>query len=146
MSDTFKILLEQAKDQEKQASLALQSAQQELSGYYIQLKQIEKYRLDYCQQLVDRGQKGLSASEFTHLNRFLTQLDNTLKQQQAAEGHFKDQVFNCEEHWQDTRKKRNSFEWLMEKKAKEARHLEAKQEQKLLDELAMQQYTRQSLR
>ncbi len=66
------------KEKENQAILALGKANSELEDYYKQVAQIEQYRLDYCQQLVDRGKGGLSASEYGHLNRFLTQLDETL--------------------------------------------------------------------
>ena len=74
----MEFLLEQAKEREDQAVLALNKARSELDDYYRQVEQIEKYRLDYCQQLVDRGMAGLTASQYGHLNRFLTQLDETL--------------------------------------------------------------------
>lgn len=78
MNNAMEFLLEQTKDREDQAVLALNKARSELEDYYRQVEQIEKYRLDYCQQLVDRGQAGLTASQYGHLNRFLTQLDETL--------------------------------------------------------------------
>ncbi len=118
MDNALEFLLDQAKDKENQAVQALNKANAELQGYYEQVAQIEKYRLDYCQQLVDRGKAGLTASQYGHLNRFLTQLDETLSKQREAEHHFKNQVDNCQDYWMELRKKRKSYEWLMEKSRK----------------------------
>ncbi|WP_162046858.1 flagellar export protein FliJ [Vibrio taketomensis] len=142
MDNALEFLLEQAKERENQAVLALNKARTELDGYYQQLQQIEKYRLDYCQQLIDRGKQGLSASQYTHLNRFLTTLDNTLSKQKQAENHFKDQVSNCENHWLECRKQRRSYEWLRDKKQTEKNKLEERREQKQMDEFSTLQYSR----
>jgi len=143
MDNALEFLLEQAKEKENQAVLALNKANVELQGYYEQVAQIEKYRLDYCQQLVDRGKAGLTASQYGHLNRFLTQLDDTLSKQKEAEGHFKSQVDNCQEYWMELRKQRKSYEWLMEKKQKEKAKLQDQREQKQMDEFSTLLYSRQ---
>ncbi len=142
MDNALEFLLEQAKERENQAVLALTQARTELDGYYQQLEQIEKYRLDYCKQLVERGQQGLTASQYSHLNRFLTTLDETLAKQKQAETHFKDQVQSCEQNWLENRKQRRSYEWLIEKKQKEKVHLENAREQKQMDEFATLQFSR----
>ncbi|WP_159653613.1 flagellar export protein FliJ [Vibrio atypicus] len=142
MDNALEFLLEQAKERENQAVLALNQARTELEGYYQQLSQIEKYRLDYCQQLVDRGQQGLTASQYSHLNRFLTTLDETLAKQKQAESHFKGQVEGCEQNWLENRKQRRSYEWLIEKKRTEKAKLENIREQKQMDEFVTLQFAR----
>ncbi len=142
MENALEFLLDQSKDREHKAVMALGQARTELDNYYQQLSQIEQYRLDYCQQLVERGQSGLTASQYTHLNRFLTSLDETLAKQKQAEAHFKHQVENCEQHWMDTRKQRRSYEWLIEKKQVERQRLQEKREQKAMDEFSTLQYAR----
>ncbi len=142
MDNALDFLLDQAKDHESQAVLALNKARSELDGYYLQIQQIEQYRLDYCNQLVDRGKQGLTASEYGHLNRFLTQLDETLTKQKSAEDHFKSQVENCQEHWMNTRKQRRSYEWMLEKKASEKQRKLDKQEQQQMDEFSTLQFAR----
>ncbi|KOO11815.1 flagellar biogenesis protein, partial [Vibrio xuii] len=124
MNNALEFLLEQAKERENQAVLALNQARTELDGYYQQLQQIEQYRMDYCQQLIDRGQQGLTASQYSHLNRFLTTLDETLAKQKQAESHFKGQVESCEQNWLEARKQRRSYEWLIEKKKTEKAQIE----------------------
>lgn len=145
MDNALEFLLEQVKDRENQAVLALNQARSELAGYYQQLEQIEKYRLDYCQQLIDRGQQGLTASQYSHLNRFLTTLDETLAKQKQAEAHFKNQVEGCEQNWLETRKQRRSYEWMIEKKQAEKQRLQDIREQKQMDEFATLQFSRRSL-
>ncbi|CAH8201780.1 flagellar export protein FliJ [Vibrio sp. SA48] len=142
MDNALEFLLEQAKDKEEKAAMALSKSRSELDSYYKQLSQIEQYRLDYCQQLVDRGMSGLSASEYGHLNRFLTQLDETLSKQRDAEQHFKTQVENCQDHWLEVRKQRRSYEWLIDKKQTEAQRLQEKREQKQMDEFSTLLFSR----
>ncbi|WP_104402261.1 flagellar export protein FliJ [Vibrio penaeicida] len=142
MNNALEFLLEQAKDKESQSVSALNKSRAELEDYYRQVEQIEKYRLDYCNQLVERGKGGLTASEYGHLNRFLTQLDETLAKQKAAEEHFVSQVNNCEEHWLETRKNRRSYEWMIEKKAKDKRIQQEKVEQRQMDEFSTLQFAR----
>lgn len=142
MDNALQFLLDQAKDNEDKAVLALNKARSELDGYYQQLQQIEKYRLEYCQQLIERGQSGLTASQYGHLNRFLTQLDETLAKQRDAEQHFKVQVQNCEQHWLEVHKQRRSYEWLIDKKQTEKQQAEAKREQKMMDEFSTLSFNR----
>ncbi len=142
MDNALEFLMQQAQERESQAVAALNQSQVELSEYYQQVAQIEKYRLDYCQQMVDRGKAGLTASQYGHLNRFLTQLDQTLSKQKQAEEHFKNQVSNCHEHLMEVRTQRRSYEWMIEKKRKDKQLAEAKREQKQMDEFANLLYAR----
>lgn len=135
-SNAMTLLIEQAKAAEHQAHLALVAAQQELQAYYLQVEQIEQYRLDYFRQMSDRGQQGLSASSYGHLNRFIVQLDETLAKQRQAAMDFEENVENCREHWQQCRQKTKSLEWLVEKRQKEARMRAERLEQKQMDEFA----------
>ncbi|WP_299016154.1 flagellar export protein FliJ [uncultured Photobacterium sp.] len=143
MADSaLELILERAKDDEHKASLALNNARIERDTYYQQLQQIEQYRLDYCQQLTARGLDGLSASSYNHLQKFLGQLDETLVKQKEAGGQFEQQVEQCSEFWNEMRKKRQSIEWLQEKKQAERQALRDKQEQTMMDEFATLQFAR----
>ncbi|MUL18351.1 flagellar export protein FliJ [Aliivibrio fischeri] len=144
MTSTFDFLLEQAQERENQAVMALNKAKAELEDFYEQVKQIEKYRLDYCNQLLQRGQQGLTASQYGHLNKFLVQLDETLTKQKSAESHFTSQVDNCQTYWQETRKQRRSYEWMMDKKKAERQKMLDKQDQKMMDEFSTLQFARRS--
>ncbi|MGF1726723.1 flagellar export protein FliJ [Photobacterium nomapromontoriensis] len=146
MSDpALQLILERAIDDEHQASLALNQARIERENYAQQLQQIEQYRLDYCRQLSERGQQGLTASAYGHLQKFLNQLDETLVKQRQAGAQFDYQVEQCSDYWNEVRKKRRSIEWLLEKKKTERqRHLD-RQEQKMMDEFATLQFARRHL-
>ncbi|PSW11154.1 flagella biosynthesis chaperone FliJ [Photobacterium rosenbergii] len=141
----LELILNQTADAEHKASLALNQARIERENYLQQLQQIEQYRLDYCRQLSERGQQGLTASAYNHLQKFLNQLDETLVKQKSAGAHFDQQVEQCSQHWQEMRKQRRSIEWLIEKKQTERQRLLDKQEQKLMDEFATMQYARRQM-
>lgn len=138
----MQLLLDQAKDHEHKAHLALINAQQELQGYYLQVEQIEKYRLDYSRQMSSRGQLGLTASSYGHLNRFIVQLDETLAKQRQAATDFEQHVARYLEYWQQCRQKMRSLEWLIEKREKETRIRRERAEQKQMDEFATLSFTR----
>ncbi len=140
MENALDFLIEQAQSNEKSAINAIAKARAELDNYYQQVAQIEQYRLDYCQQLVEKGQAGLTASQFMHLNRFLTQLDETLTKQKQAESHFKQQVESAQQHWHQVRQQRRSYQVLQEKKQQEKQHQEQKKEQTMMDEFAALAY------
>lgn len=140
--NTMSLLLTQAKEIEHMAQLALVSAQQELQGYYLQVEQIEQYRLDYSHQMSSRGQVGLTASSYGHLNRFIVQLDETLAKQRQAAIDFEQNVEHCREHWQQCREKTRAFEWLIEKRLKEEKMRLERLDQKQMDEFAMLSYAR----
>ncbi len=141
-TNAMTLLKEQAQQAEEQAQLAFLAAQKELQGYYMQVEQIEKYRLDYCRKLSAQGQAGLTASGYSHLNRFISQLDETLKQQRQAATDFEENVERCREYWFFCQKKRRSLEWLLEKKEKERRLFVEKKEQKQMDEFTNIMYFR----
>ncbi|PSV23334.1 flagellar export protein FliJ [Photobacterium leiognathi] len=142
MSNALALIIEQAKEQEHQASLALNQARIDQENYRQQLAQIEQYRLDYLNQLSTRGQQGLTASQYSHLQKFLTQLDNTLEKQKQAGGYFEEQIQRCSQHWQEMQQKRRSVEWLVEKRKREHQQWLDKQEQKMMDEFVTLQFAR----
>ncbi|MGF1680405.1 flagella biosynthesis chaperone FliJ [Photobacterium makurazakiensis] len=140
--EALELILERTRDDEHKASLALNQARIEHQNYLQQLQQIEQYRLDYCKQLSVRGQEGLTASAYGHLQKFLNQLDETLVKQKAAGLQFEQQIEQCSEHWNEVRKKRRSIEWLLEKKKTERQQHLDRQEQKMMDEFATLQFAR----
>lgn len=136
------LLFDQAKLIEHKAHLALLSAQQELKGYIQQVVQIEQYRLDYSRQMSSRGQEGLSASSYGHLNRFIVQLDETLAKQRQVALDFEQNVEHCREYWQLCRQKSRALDWLIEKRLKAAQMYLERAEQKQMDEFATLSFTR----
>ncbi|MDF4357574.1 flagellar export protein FliJ, partial [Vibrio parahaemolyticus] len=64
--------------------------------------------------------------------------------QKQAEHHFKEQVENCKDYWLKMRQERMSYEWMIEKKAKEKQIAEAKREQKQMDEFSTLLFSRKA--
>lgn len=144
-NEALYLLIDKLSNEEKQARQMLEVAQMELTGYYQQLEQIESYRLDYSRQLKNRGLQGLSASEYSHMQKFIVQLDETLTKQKSVEQTFKDRVDSCSEVWQSKRQEKRAVELLIEKKEREAQQQVAKREQKMMDEFVTAQFARRML-
>nr|WP_086941108.1 flagellar export protein FliJ [Thaumasiovibrio occultus] len=136
------LLLERAEQDEHNALLAVEQARQELENYHQQLAQIEQYRLDYFRQMTERGQAGLTASEYGHLHRFINQLDETLSKQKLAGEHFEQQQHDCQAAFIEARKRRRSIEWMLDKRQSERDKAQAKREQKQMDEFSSLLYAR----
>ena len=144
MNNVFEFLLDQAKEKESQAIQALAQATTELEDYYSQYAQISQYRQDYWGLFVNRGQEGLTASQYSHLNKFLSQLDETLVRQKESEVHFTDRVDKCRQYLLEIRKERFSYEALIQNKIKKMTVQKNRADQKLLDEFATLSFNRRS--
>lgn len=144
-NEALYLLIEKLSNEENRARQALEVAQIELAGYYQQLEQIEAYRLDYSKQLTERGLQGLTASEYSHMQKFIVQLDETLTKQKGAERTFKDRVDSCSKAWQSKRQEKRAVELLLEKKEREAQQKLAQKEQKMMDEFVTAQFARRML-
>ena len=49
---------------------------------------------------------------------------------------------NCQTYWQETRKQRRSYEWMIDKKKTERQKMLDKQEQNMMDEFSTLQFAR----
>ncbi|WP_087021513.1 flagellar export protein FliJ [Thaumasiovibrio subtropicus] len=140
--NALQLILERAEQDERDALLAVERAKVELANYHEQVAQIEQYRLDYFSQMTARGQAGLTASEYSHLQRFINQLDETLAKQKLAGAHFEEQVVECQAAFEEKRQQKRSVEWLLEKKQAEKNKLAQQREQRQMDEFANLQAAR----
>ncbi len=145
VDNALNLILERAEQAEKDALVDVERARMELQSYQEQLKQIEQYRLDYFAQMTQRGQAGLTASEYGHLHRFINQLDETLAKQKVAGAHFEDQLEECQTAFQLKRQEKRSIEWLLEKKTKERELVAQRKEQSQMDEFATLQAARRMM-
>ena len=137
------LVLEQAKKKVKHAQAALLVATQAQQQYQQQLDNLEQYRLDYANKLITRGKVGLNASNFHHLQTFLTQLDQTLSAQRGGLGHFKQQVDACRQAFSQCQQHESALQRLIETQQQQQQQMLDKKEQKLIDELALYSVLRQ---
>ncbi len=107
------------------------------------LEDLEGFRLEYQEQWIKRGSHGVSGQWLLGYQQFLSQLDTAVGQQRQSLAWHQNNVDKAREAWQQAYARVEGLRKLVQRYVEEARQLEDKREQKLLDELS-QRLPRQS--
>ena len=143
--DPLFTVLKLASAAEEQAALQLKSAQFEHQKRQSQLQALNNYRLDYMKQMEGHQGKVITATNYHQFHQFIKQVDSAITQQLGAVQDSERQVGYRRTYWLEKQQKRKAVEMLLDNKAKAAQIAEAKYEQKMSDEFAMQQYIRRKV-
>ena len=100
------------------------------------------YRIEYVQQTQQRGQQGMESRNFNQYLNFIGKLDAALTQQQQYVQQAKTTSEQRLQQLLAMQKKRKALEILIERELTEQQRKADKQEQKMLDEIATQQFFR----
>lgn len=107
-----------------------------------QLETLHAYRLDYAQRLQERGQNGLTASNYLNFHRFLNTLDEAISQQNTIVAQSESRLVAGRQQWQAERQRLGAFEALQSRQKQQQALREAKREQRASDEIAANLYRR----
>lgn len=121
---------------EREAALQMGHCQGLLSQAEVKLGELEHYRSDYQQQWIDEGQRGVSGQWLMNYQRFLSQLETAIGQQRNTMEWHRQNAERAKEAWQQRYARLEGLRKLVQRYREEARQIEDKREQKLLDELA----------
>jgi flagellar FliJ protein len=132
-------------DKEKSASQALQTAEFEYQQNIERLKSVSDYRLEYMKRLNARSLTGIDSATFSHFHAFIAKLDNAAEQVDIALMHSKAMVEKRRQQWFAQRQKIQAVELLLDKKRQALEITANKQEQKMFDEIATQQFVRRKM-
>lgn len=138
-------VVDMAEKAEREAALQLGRAQGLLGQAEGKLADLEKYLQGYQQQWISEGQRGVSGQWLVNYQRFLSQLDVAIAQQQQAVNWHRSNLNKVREVWQQRYARLEGLRKLVQRYLDEARLAEDKREQKLLDELAQRIPRRDSL-
>ncbi|QSX32720.1 flagellar export protein FliJ [Shewanella avicenniae] len=138
--DPLLTVLKLAQEAEEQAALKLKAAQLEHQRRNAQLQALNGYRLDYMKQLSDKQGQQIRAEAYQQFHRFIQQIDSAIKQQNAVVHDAEQQKLHRQKYWLEKQQKRKAVELLLAKKAAAAEAKQLKQEQKMTDEFASQQF------
>ncbi|MGS0695561.1 flagellar export protein FliJ [Shewanella sp. 0m-4] len=144
--DPLHMVLKLTQDAEEQASLQLRSAQLELQRRQSQLEALQNYRLDYMKQMEQQQGQSISASHYHQFHQFVRQIDAAIVQQVNTVKDADTQRQHRQAYWQEKQQKRKAVELLLANKAEKAKLAELRSEQKMVDELASQQFYRKRQR
>lgn len=119
-----------------------QLAQQNVELNKQKLASLEQYRLDYLRQTQTKATDGLKALSFNQYQSFIGKLDRACEMQIGVLSQATLVADQRKLLWLQQQRKRKAVEMLLQKKAQQALHREERQEQNLLDELALQKFVR----
>ena len=129
-------------DKEQKASQALQAAELDYQQNKERLKSVSDYRLEYMKRLNQRSIEGIDSATYSHFHAFIAKLDNAAQQVKVAVHQAKALVATRKKQWLEQRRKIQAVELLRDKKLAQLRLIADKQEQKMFDEIATQQFIR----
>ncbi|AWB56722.1 flagellar export protein FliJ [Colwellia sp. Arc7-D] len=129
-------------DKEQKASQALQLAELDYQQNKDRLKNVSDYRLEYMRRLNQRSLEGIDSATYSHFHAFIAKLDNASQQVKIAVHQAKALVETRKKQWLEQRRKIQAVELLRDKKLATLQLAANKQEQKMFDEIATQQFVR----
>ncbi|WP_422419684.1 flagellar export protein FliJ [Pseudomonas sp. GZD-222] len=129
-------VVEMAENAERQAAQRLGQFQQQVNLAQVKLAELDRFREDYQLQWIDRGGQGVSGSWLVNYQRFLGQLESAMTQQRQSLAWHQNNLNNARGTWQQAYARVEGLRKLVQRYIDEARVIEDKREQKLLDELS----------
>ncbi|MDN6857467.1 flagellar export protein FliJ [Pseudomonas sp. CAN2814] len=121
---------------EREAARQLGQLQGQLQQAQRKLAELERYRYDYQQQWITNGQQGVSGQWLINYQRFLSQLEGAVEQQNRSVAFHETNVGKARVIWQEKYARLEGLRKLVERYREEARLAADKYEQKQLDEFA----------
>lgn len=138
-------LLKFERDKEANAAQQLQKSELEYQQNITRLNDVADYRLEYMKRLMERSKVGIDNATLSHFHNFIAKLDNAAEQVEIAVKQAKALVDHSKNYWLGQRQKVKAVEHLRETQLKKAALIEQKNEQKMFDEIATQQFVRRTL-
>lgn len=121
---------------EREAARLFGQGQAQLAQAEAKLGELHQYFTDYQQQWISQGSQGVSGQWLVNYQRFLTQLESAIGQQQrSVEWHRANQE-KLRQQWSQRRARLDGLCKLVDRYLQEARIAADKYEQKLLDEFS----------
>jgi len=129
-------VIEMAERAERDAERLLGQGQQQLDQAELKLGELQQYFSDYQQQWLTQGSQGVSGQWLMNYQRFLSQLESAIGQQQRSVDWHRNNLHKLRQQWQQRRARLEGLSKLVERYLQEARVAADKREQKLLDEFS----------
>lgn len=125
---------------EKNEQTALQAvafSQQQLQMQQQRLQQLKDYKAEYAARNASGQPVSYSAIELKEFNRFLAQLDETIRQQEQVVVLAAREVEVKRQKWKLTRSRSDAMHKVVDRLQEQEQHQEMKKEQRVMDEIAL---------
>ncbi|MBU0914580.1 MAG: flagellar export protein FliJ [Gammaproteobacteria bacterium] len=138
----LQLLVKVQQEKEDKLQAMYRAAQQNYQSMQQKYQGLADYRIEYVQQTQSRGQQGMASRQFNQYLNFIGKLDAALTAQQQYVQQAKASADQRLLQLLAMQKKRKALEILIERELAEVQRKADKQEQKMLDEIATQQFFR----
>jgi flagellar FliJ protein len=135
-SSALDTLIELATKASDEAARRLGRAVQSTQQAEEKLALLLQYRDDYVARFHSNLKTGLSASGYRNFQLFLDKLDEAIQGQQRVVQDAQKRASTARSAWQDSERKRMSYDTLATRAQKAREHKEARLDQKRTDEFA----------
>ncbi len=136
-ASTLKMLKEMAAKEVDLAAEALALAMKAVGEAQNKHDLLREYRQDYVKKLNKQMESGISAEEYQNFQNFFIKLDQAVIGQQEVVEFAKRQEKVQRQLWQESQRKKLSYEVLSQRTTKRELKVEQKKDQKMMDEFAM---------
>lgn len=120
-----------------EAAIALAKAMKLANEAQAKQDMLNEYRLDYVRNLNKILEAGMGAKAYQNFQNFFGKLDQAIAGQQEVVALANQQVKIQKQLWQESQRKKLSYEVLSDRSEKRELKVEQKKDQKLMDEFAM---------
>lgn len=138
----LQLLVKVQQEKEDKLQAMYRAAQQNYQSMQQKYQGLADYRIEYVQQTQSRGQQGMASRQFNQYLNFIGKLDAALTTQQQYVQQAKASADQRLQQLLAMQKKRKALEILIERELAELQRKADRQEQKMLDEIATQQFFR----
>ena len=129
-------VVDMAEKTEKAAAQRLGHFQGQVNLANSKLGDLENFRGEYQSQWIERGSQGVTGQWLRNYQYFLNQLETAVGHQRQSLVWHENNLNKARETWQQAYARVEGLRKLVQRYAEEARQLEDKREQKLMDELS----------
>lgn len=137
-------LLKFEQDKESSAAQQLQAAELDYQQNLQRLNGVNDYRLEYMKRLNQRSLQGIDSATYSHFHGFIAKLDYAAEQVQIAIRQAKSLLELRKNQWIAQQRKVKAVDHLKDQQVKKIAMVAAKDEQKMFDEIATQQFIRRN--
>lgn len=139
----MQMVAEWEKEKEEKAAQNFQLAQKYVDDQRARLQGLEQYRMEYFRTIQQRGtEEGFEARSLNQHLGFVTKLDRACEQQRQIIHNAVLAANQRKESWLKQKQKSRAVEMLLDKQRLKAERIAAKQEQAMMDEVALQRFMR----
>ncbi len=129
-------VIDMAERAEREAARLFGQGQAQVAQAEAKLGELRQYFSDYQQQWLSQGSQGVSGQWLMNYQRFLSQLESAIGQQQRSVDWHRNNLDKLREQWTQRRARLDGLRKLVERYLQEARTAADKREQKILDEFS----------